>query len=154
MKASWIKVDREKLNEPRQETIAGVNVTVYFLPSEMPSAVRGIYDADKRRFAIEFSYLTGNEEQAILLDAQVDRGEIAVYVGSESNRVQRLELDVDSMQVGQIDLNVKKKLAFEKAEQVLDEFAEKKPTSRRRRVSNFRAVRQALVQNHGELVGT
>ena len=85
---------------------------LYLSPYDVPQAVRGYFDADSRRFRIEFKYI-GDEP---LVEQRVD-DTLGLQLGRYSGRLYALEIDLESLRANSgatlrkiVQENVRKKL--------------------------------------------
>lgn len=105
--AAWIRVRPKDLREAEVAEIEGVEVTLLVSPYDIPDAVRGYYDQDLKRFVLELKYLQ---------DEKWNREDVDQHtwarVGATSGRVRGIELDVDALGVGVVELRVQAERAL------------------------------------------
>jgi hypothetical protein len=99
--SEWMKLDLASLDKGRTERIHGVMVHLLASPHNVPEAVRGFYDKAKERFVIEFRYL--DEEDTVKKTANA---ETCLFVGKNSSRLYRIELDVRALKAKEVGLLV------------------------------------------------
>lgn len=102
--SKWIPVTPSDVNAQKSTLEGGVKIEIHVSPYDMPQAVRGNYDREKRRFVITFKYMTPEEKTTSLPE---DNG-ISLCVGARTHRVQSIEVDVDSLGVSTVQLAVEK----------------------------------------------
>jgi hypothetical protein len=127
--SEWIEVDQRKLAAPRREVVNGVEMQVFVSPYDVPQAIRGAYDDSKHRFAIELKYV-GDDEP---LESRQPHDNVVMFVGKESGRLKRIEIDVDRLNVSAVALKIIS---------AIDSFAKQSHTFRRR--TNYDAAKKAI----------
>ncbi len=135
----WIQVNPHELNKPKVERRNGVDIQVFVSPYDIPDAVRGNYDQSRRVFVVDFRYLADDEDK-------VEHGgdeHIKYFVGRESRRLHRIEIDVDRLDVNAVGLEVNKVIAN------LPE-ADRRPSRR----GNYEAAGRILENKKEELFAT
>lgn len=100
---SWIPVNTSEINELRVVSLHGVNVNVYLSPYDVPRGIRGYFDREADRFAIEFQYIV--KEPTKKLDGK--DGVVTVYVGKNSGRLYRILINVNKIKVDHVALEVR-----------------------------------------------
>jgi len=133
--SEWIQVNQKELNVPRTETRNGVEVQVFVSPYDIPEAVRGAYDKRVNRFAIEFKYLADEEPTVEQID-----GDMRLFVGKTSNRLHRIEIDVDRLDADCVYLHI-----FKGIERLVQ--LQKKPY----RQGNYRTAERIIQGRRSEL---
>lgn len=144
MMHEWIKLDPEKLNKPKLETIQGVEVEVMLSPYDVPDAVGGNYDKERKRFVIEFKYASGDEPRSVEWHDQY----VNFIVGRNSQRLYGLEIDVDAMNAHAVSL----KVLEEKVDKAIDDLGRK--LTRRSRLGNYGLAKEVISQSGRQLFGT
>jgi len=139
----WIEVDQRELNEPRRETLRnGAEVQVFVSPNDIPTFARAEFSKAEKRFVMEFRYLSGEEET---VERPVDTN-LKVFVGKHSNRLYRIEINVNNFTAEQLELYIPKWI--DELEQV---------PQRPQRHGNYETVRKLLNSRRelfSDLVGT
>ncbi|MBW3538999.1 MAG: hypothetical protein KY476_01900 [Planctomycetes bacterium] len=150
--ATWVKVDQERLNQPRQEEIAGVTVTVYFSPYDVPELVGGDYEEARSRFVVRFRYPGGPEPRRF----EDQDGHVRLGIGRTTGRLHELEIDVAALKAKAVQLKVNiANAAFEEAEAAIRRLRER-PTSTTpspASIPNYLAASGALAQQRDEVFG-
>ena len=101
--SDWLKLEHFELHpKQRVENVQGVEVRILASPHNVPEAVRGFFDKSKDRFAIEFKYLDDEEK----VSAKSNLPEATFYVGKNSSRLWRIEIDVKALKAKQVTLTV------------------------------------------------
>lgn len=143
----WTQVNWEQLNQPRQEEIRDVEVTVYFSPYDMPEAVKGEYDDKTRRFLIQFRYLGGEEP----IDYRDQDEHITLGIGRTTKRLHEIQVDVEKLKAHHVQLemrphfaDVQKQVAAE-VKEAIRTFA-KTTTTTSAPTGNYTAASGALDQ--------
>lgn len=98
----WIPVDPHDYDQPHEIGLAEVEVNVFISPFEIPRGVRGFYDQARKRFMIEFKYITREP-------SEVDEGgppEIKTFLGRKTGRILGFEIDVDALNVSTVSLRL------------------------------------------------
>lgn len=91
--SKWIILDWDTAKTRRDETIHGTKVKMFASPYDVPEAVRAILDNDKKKFVIQFRYLS--DEPTI--DKQ--HNSYTVYgLGKFSKRLYSIAFDLDALQ--------------------------------------------------------
>ena len=94
---NWVVLDPSQFKAPPVQR--GIDLRVRFSPYDFPSAVRGCWHKEKKKFCVEFKYLT---------EERTDRKDLGPHVvgliGQHSQRLYGLEIDtqaagVDAVQV-------------------------------------------------------
>jgi hypothetical protein len=98
----WIPIDSAAFNVPHEEEVRGVRITVLCSPHDIPSDIRGFYEESIERFVIEFKYIADEPLQSI-----TDKPLVKVIVGKNSGRLFRIEVDVKSLDVREVQLQVR-----------------------------------------------
>jgi len=70
-------------------------------PYDIPQAVRGEFDEDRKRFVIEFRYISPEETASRQIDEHV-----ILHVGENSGRLCGIEADVEAMNVNAVLLRI------------------------------------------------
>lgn len=98
----WIRVNPHDYDQPHEIGMGEVEVNVFISPFEIPRGVRGFYDDARKRFVIEFKYITHEP-------SEVDEGgppEIRTVVGRKTGRILGFEIDVDRLQATTVSLRL------------------------------------------------
>lgn len=98
----WIRLDPRHYAPSEKEERNGVEFHLHVSPYDLPDAVRGFFDNERRRFAIEFKYISPEDT----LEQRVDE-HVSVQVGKTSRRLYRIYVDVTSLGAEQVVLRVK-----------------------------------------------
>ena len=143
--AEWLWLNRKRLNKATEKTIKGAEVTVLLSPYDIPEAVRGGLVSSSGRFAIQFKYQGGPEDPDEPLDAESEDGPVVLRVGRNSHRLYRIQLDVKSLDIHQVELRV-----LQEVGQAIDRLS----ASRRRPPNRGRydVARQVLSERGHDLV--
>ncbi|MDZ4406180.1 hypothetical protein [Prosthecobacter sp.] len=88
----WNRFDSRLLDRKTTETIKAVKLEVSLSPYDIPQAYRGYYCTDRRRFVVEFKYIT--EEPTF--EKRMEDHLVAV-LGKKSGRLYALVIDVDGL---------------------------------------------------------
>lgn len=99
--AGWIDLKQDILNESSKERINGVSVNLIISPLEAPLAIRGDYEQDVKLFVIRFKYVKREK----LIREEIDK-HISFYTGKESNKIHKIEIDVDALNASAVDINL------------------------------------------------
>lgn len=137
--SKWLQVnpDAEEFTQRRQ--IKGSKGKVEFLVSsyDIPDAVRGFYDEKKSQFVIEFKYI-GNEPTK----PQPQDNYVTFMVGKNSGRLYGIEIDVESLGVEKIEVQMKIKKIKDEVEKTLNNLIGKPINPLRG--DNYRLTKKAL----------
>ncbi len=98
----WIRLDPRHYGTSEKEDRNGVEFHLHVSPYDLPDAVRGFFDRERGRFAIEFKYISPEDTHEQKVDEHV-----SVRVGKSSRRLYRIDLDVASLGAEQVVLRVK-----------------------------------------------
>lgn len=101
LERKWIRLSARKYADEVPEKTQGVEFNVHVSPYDLPDAVRGWFDRERKRFVIEFRYLTDEHTQSRTADQHV-----TFHVGERSGRVYRIEADVNSLGVDKVQLRM------------------------------------------------
>jgi hypothetical protein len=143
--ANWVEVDWNRLNQPRRETINGVEVTVYFSPYDMPEAVKGEYNDAKDRFVIRFQYLGGEEP----VEHRDEDEHVRLGIGKKTSRLHEILVDVKSLQANGVMLKMQQSdLVADEVENAIAKFASFTAAPRK---GNYEAVSEALQQQREQV---
>src|SRR5687767_6301690 len=99
----WVRIDPQALSvaSTTREPGRGVELTITLSPYDIPDGVRGVYDEQRGRYVIEFSYIE---------DEPWDYGEQDKYVrlriGKASRRLKGVELDVDKITADSVSVRM------------------------------------------------
>lgn len=102
----WLPIDPNAFDPDEKVTHHGVEFHVVVSPYDMPDAVRGRYDQSLQRFVIEFRYLAKEEARSVSLDDHV-----ILHIGTQSSRIQGIEVDVKGLGASQVALKMEKAIA-------------------------------------------
>lgn len=138
--SNWVKLDLEQpVHEHVLAQSEGATIEIAVSPYTIPDAVRGFYDRELERFVIQFRYLD---------DEPYDTQEIAesvwVRVGKYTERLHGIEIDVDSLTISGVRLNVKAPTLVDTA---VDTLARQHPISQ----VNYDLTRGAIREHSAEL---
>lgn len=102
MPYEWIKVDEKQYDSPPKEIKrSGVVFEVFISPYDLPEAVRGSYDDQRKRFVIEFRYIQDEPKEKVV------GGQFVTFeVGKHSKRLYHIEVDVDKLRVNTVALQL------------------------------------------------
>ena len=134
----WLPIDPNTFDPDRQVTQRGVEFHVVVSPYDLPDAVRGHFDPALQRFVIEFRYFGDEKARTIVLDPHV-----TLHVGTQSSRIQRIEVDVKGLGANQVALKMAK--AIESLRSVL--------SSRHVPDGNFAVAKHVITRKSPELMG-
>ena len=82
---------------------ADVEVEVFISPFEIPRAVRGFYDEQRKRFVVDFKYIT--QEPTEYKD--FGPSEVTTKVGSKTGRILGFEIDVDALGASSVSFRMR-----------------------------------------------
>ncbi len=86
-----LELSPEKIKETVD--IGGVKVELLVSPYDVPEAMRVRYVSELKRLVIEFKYIDADEP----IDAQNDDQHLTLYIGRNSKRLFKVEIDVDGL---------------------------------------------------------
>ncbi|MCE9637556.1 MAG: hypothetical protein K8T90_17795 [Planctomycetes bacterium] len=132
----WIRLDQRRYGASETEDRSGVEFHLVVSPYDLPDAVRGFFDRERKRFIIEFKYISPEETTESRVDAHV-----SVHTGRRSRRLYRIDVDVTSLGAEQVVLRVKS---------AVDALAASSPA--RLPADNASVVRHVLADKSPELV--
>ena len=98
----WIRVNPHDYDQPHEIGMAEVEVNVFISPFEIPRGVRGFYDEARKRFVIEFKYITREPSEL----SEGGPPEIRTVVGRKTGRILGFEIDVDRLQATSVSLRL------------------------------------------------
>lgn len=98
--SNWLPVDPESANPTQTKREGGVTIELFMAPHDVPEAVRGQYDQQKRRFVIEFRYI--DDEPGLREGPKAEH--LQIFFGRHSGRIRRIEVDVDTLKARQVTL--------------------------------------------------
>lgn len=101
MTNEWLSVQASEFEQDLCDRGSIVGLHMYTSPYDVPQGVRGGYDASLKRFVIEFRYIAPEETTELDLEQHV-----VAEVGRNSGRIYRLIVDVDSLQVEGVRLQL------------------------------------------------
>ena len=135
---TWVRVEPTEFMHGESATVRGVNVTLVVSPYDVPEAFRGDFIADKKRFRIEFRYISDEPTSTEKVDEHV-----CFEMGKKSGRLYAIEIDVDKLGAEKVELT------FEVQERVSDRLrgafrAYSEKHHRARRPENLRVTQQIL----------
>jgi hypothetical protein len=133
----WLELDAGAYQMPEDRKVKGVSFHVTVSPYDLPEAIRGTYDDQRKRFVIEFRYL--NEETT---EPHRVAPHIVVCLGKVSRRLHALEVDVDALGAEQIRL-----LVSEAIDHIPPHGKARVP------VSNYAVTKKVLMDKWRELAG-
>jgi hypothetical protein len=139
----WLEVDldTEKLKQSRK--IRGVVVELLVSPYDVPEAVRGFFDKETNRFAVEFKYIGSGDEPK--KNNQQDRF-LNFRIGENSGRLYRLEIDVEALKANSVELRM---LVEREVSEALDQLIQR--SGRVNRQDNYRLAKEAIVARQNQL---
>lgn len=88
----WNRFDSRLLDHKTTETIKAVKLEVSLSPYDIPQAYRGYYCTDRRRFVVEFKYIT---DEPTVEKKMADH--LMAVLGKRSGRLYALMIDVDGL---------------------------------------------------------
>jgi hypothetical protein len=151
----WIQMDMEDFDTTRKATIKGVEVELFVSPYDVPEAVRGRYDSDKRKFIIDFKYV-GDEATTT---AEFEH--VTYTVGESSARLYGLMIDVDTLEVGSVGVSVEfhdkdgQELAariINKVTGAIDNLIRRHPIAKsKEREDNYQMAKRAILAKQEEI---
>ncbi len=141
MSHEWIKINPSEYDEPRTETIRGVDVEVFLSPYEIPREVSGYYDEGVKKFMIVFKYIGDGEAT----EAVKEDDFITAIVGRQSHRLYRLELDVHGMAADLIELKVS---GPKRAQAAIDHLSSSVARPRR---GNYQTAKQVIADKGSQI---
>jgi hypothetical protein len=145
--AKWVQVDWEKLNQPRQQTINGVAVTVYLSPYDMPEAVKGEYNDAKDRFVVRFQYLGGKEP----IEYRSEDEHVQLGIGRKTSRLHEILVDVNALQANSVMLKMQpSELVANEVKEAIERFA-RSPVAVAPQQGNYEAVSEVLQQRREQV---
>ncbi|HWQ35342.1 MAG TPA: hypothetical protein VNQ79_21025 [Blastocatellia bacterium] len=141
----WLEVnlDTEKLKQSRK--IRDIVVELLVSPYDVPEAVRGFFDQETNRFAVEFKYMGGVDEPG--KDHQQDRY-LKFRIGENSGRLYRLEIDVNALKANSVELRM---LVEQEVSEALDQLIQR--SGRINRQDNYRLAKEAIAARQDQLFG-
>ena len=141
----WIQVelDTEKLKQEKH--LRGIVVELLVSPYDVPEAVRGFFDDEIKRFAIEFKYMGGSDEPR--KNNQQDKY-LNFKIGENSERLYRLEIDVAALKANSVGLRM---VVQQEVNEALDHLIQQ--SGRINRKDNYRLAKEAIVARTDQLFG-
>jgi hypothetical protein len=103
MTARWIPLDPKQLDAKQEEASKGMHLEFSLSPYDIPQSVRGYYCEDRKRFVIEFKYIT--EET---LNERKLAEHVSVQEGKNSGRMYKVFIDVEALNIGLISAAIRK----------------------------------------------
>src|SRR5438874_13384496 len=100
--ARWIPLKPEQLDAKQQDASKGMHFEFSLSPYDIPESVRGYYCANRKRFVIEFKYIT--EEP---LHERKLSDHVSVEEGKKSGRIYNVFVDVDALNVAVISAAIR-----------------------------------------------
>ncbi|OGP48322.1 MAG: hypothetical protein A3K30_03255 [Deltaproteobacteria bacterium RBG_13_51_10] len=99
---SWINIEQSKFaTEFNSKKDKRVEFRVFVSPYDIPEAVRGFMDQDKKRFVIEFRYISDES----VIEKKIDDN-VNIFIGNNSKRVYSIEVDSQALHADQISLKL------------------------------------------------
>jgi hypothetical protein len=121
-----------------------VEVEISVSPYDVPEAVRGDYDEEKKRFVIEFSYPTTDDNIAVQDFDRFTR----IGIGRASGRLYRVELDVDAMKAEAVGLRLQVARLVDEVRTAINNFGGQRS---RWREGNYRMATEVIASRGPEL---
>ena len=136
-KVRWIDIDPDEIDSKERGAKKGVHLEFSLSPYDIPERVRGFYCEDRKRFVIEFRYMT--EEP--LVERKLTP-HVTVMEGKGSGRLYDILVDVDALNVGRITAAI----------QEVEEVPGSQPASKREQLNSrlFETVRERVIPNVAE----
>lgn len=97
----WLALSPAEFQSDSEQTLKGLVFHVSMSPYDIPQAVRGEFDEDRKRFVIEFRYISPEETASRQIDEHV-----ILHVGENSGRLCGIEADVEAMNVNAVLLRI------------------------------------------------
>ena len=152
----WITVEIEDAETLRKKSVRGIDVQFFVSPYDIPEAIRGRYDAQHKKFVIEFKYV-GNESTT-----KVEDKHVTYNVGQTSRRLYGLAIDVEALRAEIVGLNVEVNQIRERqelADRILNEITEAIESLIERhpgagtneRDDNYKLAKDAVIAKQAEL---
>ena len=98
----WLRVNPHDYDQPHEIGMADVEVNVFISPFEIPRGVRGFYDQARKRFVIEFKYITHEPREV----SEGGPPEVQTVLGRKTGRILGFEIDVDRLQATSVSLRL------------------------------------------------
>jgi hypothetical protein len=133
----WIVLDPHLYDPTKPVIDRGVAFSVFLSPYDMPDAVRGRYDQARKRFIIDFRYISDEETEPKKVDTNV-----VVQIGRQTKRLHQIEVDIHALGAKQVALILTN--AIERTPHALGAF--------RIPAANFAVAKDAIRANQVELL--
>lgn len=128
--------------------VRGVNVTLVVSPYDVPEAFRGDYSPDRKRFRIEFRYISDEPTNTEKVDEHV-----CFEIGRKSGRLYAIEIDVDRFGAEKVEVRVGvDERVSDRLRGAFRAYSEKHHRSRR--PENLRVTQQILERVPPRLLAT
>lgn len=139
--SQWIEIENSSFLQPKEVEIRGVQVNVYVAPHDIPQRIRGQKDQNTNLFVIEIEYL---DPEKFTRKIPSQDGHVQFYVGKNSGRVGKIEVDVGALDVQAVELRVRPIAdALEKLEQ---------GTQKQSQRFNYEAVRAVIEKEFSKIL--
>ena len=135
--SSWIEINPSEYDEETIAQQAGVEFHVFISPYDMPQAVRGGYDANRKLFAIDFKYIGDEPTERQQLDQYV-----TMHLGKKTRRLYRIDADVHGLGVTAVGLRLTQAI-----DQLRAQFG-----AANSREANLRVAKEVLVGKQKEIL--
>lgn len=96
---NWVPINSRDFDLKKEDNRKGIHFEVSMSPYDIPQGVRGRFCEKRKRFIIEFKYLTEEATKVSVLTPEVNAIE-----GIKSGRLYSLEIDVEKLGVDQVKL--------------------------------------------------
>lgn len=101
--SEWIKLDPRAFSAKARQTRrqGGIEIAVTLSPYDIPDAVRGQFDEHLSKFVIDFNYIEDED-----WERHTSNEGIQLRVGKNSGRLYGIEVDVATLNAGQVALRL------------------------------------------------
>lgn len=99
----WIRVDPNEYDEPGEIGMADADVVLFVSPFDIPRYVRGYYSENRRRFVIEFKYITDEPTEK----KSFGPPEVTTIIGRKTGRIRGFEIDVKALDATTVALRLR-----------------------------------------------
>lgn len=144
----WLNLTRrelEELNPGKTERAKGVIVHLFMSPHDVPEAVRGRYDSSRKRFVIDFRYISEEPTEERQRDEH-----LSLRIGRHSGRLHGIIIDVDALKAKSVSLHMHtQEVAHNAVRDAMRNLIAHPPT--KRRAENYRVAAEVISSKRDRL---
>jgi len=139
--SDWIPINPDNVKTvPAPREGAAVHINLFLSPYDVPEAVRGRYDQNRKKFVIDFQYASEEPTRQETVDDK-----LSIRLGKHSGRLYEIEVDVDRVKAKSVTLVT---FVHKQVESALENLRKKRVGNVR---DNFSVVQEVVSDRKDQL---